>query len=173
LQTAGGGVKIILRGDGIIRNGKARMRTFVAIAAVTASAGGALAGGGEAFVDYYATASTLIGALNGMAADLERLDLPSGEFSDDVADDIKSRLIKAREGFNSILTYDDHTSELNEGYVLYIDKMLLALALAKEYRERGGAEKRARLVKIIAESNALRTEMNGKVRHDKKSWGLD
>lgn len=162
-----------MRSDGVIRNGKARMRTFVAILAVSASAGAALAGGREAFVDYYATASTLIGALNGMAADLERLDLPSGEFSDDVAYDIRSRLIKAREGFNSLLTSDDHTSELNEGYILYIDKMLLALMLAKEYRERGGPEERARLVKIIAESNELRAEMNAKVKHDKKSWGLD
>ena len=151
----------------------APMKPFVAILTVLALAGTAWAGGKEAFIDYYATASSLISSLNNAAADLERLDLQNGDFSDEVAGDIKSQLVKAREGFNSILTYDDHTNELNEGYVLYIDKMLLALMVAKEYREKGEPEKRDRLVKIMAEAGALQTELNDKVQRDKKKWGLD
>lgn len=136
-------------------------------------AGAAWAGGKEAFTDYYATASSLINTLNNVAADMERLDLPSGDFSDELAGDVKSRLVKAREGFDSVLTYDDHTNELNEGYILYVDKMLLALAVAKEYREKGDAERRTRLVTIINEAGALRAELNDKVQRDKKKWGLD
>jgi hypothetical protein len=51
--------------------------------------------------------------------------------------------------------------------------MLLALMLAKEYREKGEPEKRDRLVKIMAEAGGLRTELNDKVQRDKKKWGLD
>jgi hypothetical protein len=149
------------------------MRAFVAILTASALAGAAWAGGKEAFIDYYATASSLIGSLNNAAADLERLNLQGGDFSDEVAGDIKAQLVKAREGFNSVLTYDDRTNELNEGYVLYIDKMLLALMVAKEYREKGGPEKRDRLVKIMAEAGELRAELNDKVQRDKKKWGLD
>ena len=149
------------------------MRVFAAILVASALAGAAWAGGREAFVDYYATASTLINSLNGVAADLERLDLQGGDFSDEVAGDIQAQLLKAREGFNSVLTYDDHTNELNEGYILYVDKMLLALLVAKEYREKGDPERRARLVKIINEAGGLRSELNDKVQHDSKKWGLD
>jgi hypothetical protein len=131
------------------------------------------AGGKEAFVDYYATASSLINNLNSIAADLERMNLQSGDFSDDVAQDIKSRLAKAREGFDSVLTYDDHTNEINEGYILYIDKMLLALMTAQEYRDQDGAERRERLVKILAESSELRAGLNHKVQRDKKTFGVD
>jgi hypothetical protein len=131
------------------------------------------AGAKEAFVDYYTTASSLINNLNGIAADLERLNLHNGDFSDEVAADIKSRLTKAREGFDSILTYDDRTNEINEGYILYIDKMLLALMVAQEYRELGGAERRDRLAQILAESSELRAEVNRKVQRDKKTFGVD
>lgn len=149
------------------------MRPFVGILTALALAGAAWPGGKEAFFDYYSTSSSLISTLNNAAADLEQLNLQSGDFSDAVAGDIKSRLVKAREGFNSVLTYDDHTNELNEGYVLYIDKMLLALMVAKEYREKGEPEKRDRLVKIMAEAGELRAELNDKVQRDKKNWGLD
>jgi hypothetical protein len=138
-----------------------------------ALAGVSWAGGKEAFVDYYATASTLINSLNGVAADLERLNLQGGDFSDEVAGDVKARLLKAREGFNSILTYDDHTNELNEGYILYIDKVLLALLVATEYREKGDPDRHGRLVQIMAEASELRSELNGKVQRDSKKWGLD
>jgi hypothetical protein len=149
------------------------VRVFAAILVASALAGAAWAGAREAFVDYYATASTLINSLNGVAADLERLDLQGGDFSDEVAGDIKAQLMKAREGFNSLLTYDDRTNELNEGYILYVDKMLLALLVAKEYREKGDPERRARLVKILTEARELRSELNDKVQHDSKKWGLD
>jgi hypothetical protein len=139
----------------------------------SALAGAAWAGGKEAFTDYYVTASSLINTLNNVAADMERLDLPSGDFSDELAGDITSRLVKAREGFDSVLTYDDHTNELNEGYILYVDKMLLTLSVAKEYREKGGPERRTRLVTIMTEAGALRAELNDKVQRDKKKWGLD
>ena len=58
---------------------------FLTLVSWAAFVAGAEAGGKEAFVDYYATASTLINALNGVAADLERMDLQSGDFPDDVA----------------------------------------------------------------------------------------
>jgi hypothetical protein len=134
---------------------------------------GAEAGGKEAFVDYYATASTLISTLNGVAADLERMNLQSGDFPDDVARDMKSRLVKMREGFDSILTYDDRTNDINEGYILYVDKMLLALMVAQEYRDEGGAERRENLTKLLAESAELRAELNRKVQRDKKTYGID
>lgn len=138
-----------------------------------ALAAAANAGGKEAFVDYYATASTLISNLNGIAADLERINLQSGDFSDEVADDVKSRLVKAREGFDSVLTYDDYTHGINEGYILYIDKMLLALMVAREYRDLDGAERRERLVRILTESSELRAELNRKVQKSKKTYGVD
>lgn len=131
------------------------------------------AGGKEAFVDYYATASSLINNLNSIAADLERMNLGNGDFSEEVAADIKARLVKAREGFDSVLTYDDHTNELNEGYILYIDKMLLALMTAQEYREQGGAERRERLAQVLLESSELRADLNRKIQRDKKSFGVD
>jgi hypothetical protein len=150
------------------------MRLYIVTAVLACSflAAGVWAGGKEAFVDYYATASTLIYSLNNVAADLERMNLPAGDFSDEVADGVKSRLVKAREGFNSVLTYDDATSEMNEGYVLYIDKMLLALLLAKEYREKGDPETRDRLSKILTESAQLRAALNAELQRGKKKWGL-
>jgi len=146
---------------------------FLTLFSWAAFAPAAGAGGKEAFVDYYATASSLINNLNSIAADLERMNLPTGDFSDDVAQDLKSRLAKAREGFDSVLTYDDHTNELNEGYILYIDKMLLALMTAQEYREQGGAERRERLAQVLTESSELRGELNRKVQRDKKTFGVD
>lgn len=154
------------------------MRTWkylasLALFAWAACAPAAMASNKEAFVDYYATASSLINNLNSIAADLERMDLQAGDFSDDVAQDIKSRLAKAREGFDSVLTYDDHTNEINEGYILYIDKMLLVLMTAQEYRDQGGAERRERLAQILAESSELRAELNRKIQRDKKTFGVD
>lgn len=146
---------------------------FLTLVSWAAFVAGAEAGGKEAFVDYYATASTLINTLNGVAADLERMDLQSGDFPDDVAGDIKSRLAKVREGFDSVLTYDDRTNEINEGYILYIDKMLLSLMTAQEYRDRGGAERRERLGRILTESSELRAELNRKVQRDKKAYGIN
>ena len=146
---------------------------FLTLVSWAAFAAGAEAGRKEAFVDYYITASTLINTLNGVAADLERMDLQSGDFPDDVAGDIKSRLAKVREGFDSVLTYDDRTNEINEGYILYIDKMLLSLMMAQEYRDQGGAERRERLGRILTESSALRAELNHKVQRDKKAYGID
>ena len=162
-----------MRNGAFSRRESVAVRVFAAILVASALAGATWAGGREAFVDYYATASTLINSLNGVAAELERLDLQSGDFSDEVAGDIKPQLMKAREGFNSVLTYDDHTNELNEGYILYVDKMLLALLVATEYREKGDPERRARLVKIINEAGGLLSELNDKVQRDSKKWGLD
>jgi hypothetical protein len=139
--------------------------------AVLAPAAGAA--GKEAFVDYYVTASTLISSLNSIAADAEKMDLADRSFPVEAAEDIKSRLVKAREGFDSVLTYDDRTNEINEGYILYIDKMLLALMVAKEYREEGGTERRDRLAKLLAESAELRAQINAQVRQDKKKYGLN
>lgn len=142
-----------------------------AVLAVLAPAAGAA--GKEAFVDYYVTASTLISSLNSIAADAEKMDLSDRGFPVEAAEDIKSRLVKAREGFDSVLTYDDRTNEINEGYILYIDKMLLALMVAKEYREEGGTERRDRLAKLLAESAELRAQINAQVRQDKKKYGLN
>jgi hypothetical protein len=141
--------------------------------ALLAVAGAAGAGGEEAFVDYYASASSLINALNTVAADLERLPLTTGDFSEDVAQEMKAQLVKAREGFASLLTYDDRTNDLNEGYLLYLDKMLLALMVAGEYREAGGAERPARVARLVAESTELRAELNRRIQNDKKKYGLD
>jgi hypothetical protein len=130
------------------------------------------AGGKKACVDYYATASTLINKINSLAADIESLDLAGGDFSEEDAEDLRSMLAKIREGFDSILTYDKHTRELNEGFVLYIDKVLLSLKLAQEYRERGGAERRERLSKLLSEIAELRADLNRRIKLDKKSYGL-
>ena len=123
-------------------------------------------------MDYYATASTLINAVNGLAADVERLDLESGDFSEEDAKNIRLRLAKIREGFDSILTYDKRTHELNEGFILYIDKVLLSLKVAQEYRERGGAGRRERLSKLLSEIAELRAGLNRKIQRDKKNYGL-
>ena len=173
MQTGDGDVKIIYEMINSMPIRTFMVRALAAVFLTSALAGSARAGGKEAFVDYYATASTLINTLNNVAADFERLNLEGGDFSDDVAEDVKSKLIKTREGFVSLLTFDDHTNELNEGYILYVDKMLLALMVAREYRDTGGAERRERLVQMLAEAGALRTQLNGKVQRDKKNYGVD
>jgi hypothetical protein len=145
---------------------------FITLCLTAAFAPPAAANGKKAFVDYYATASALINTVNGLAADVERLDLESGEFSEEDAEDISSRLAKIREGFDSILTYDKHTHELNEGFIFYIDKVLLSLKVAQDYRERGGAERRERLSELLSEIAELRTDLNGRVKRGKKSYGL-
>ncbi|NIT35193.1 MAG: hypothetical protein GTN49_01625 [candidate division Zixibacteria bacterium] len=144
---------------------------FIAVCVYAAFAARAGAGGKKAFVDYYATASTLINLVNGLAADVESLDLESGDFSEEDAKDIRLRLAKIREGFDSIMTYDKHTRELNEGFILYIDKVLLSLKVAQEYRERGGAGRRERLGKLLREIAELRADLNRKIQRDKKSYG--
>jgi hypothetical protein len=145
--------------------------TWAAAGAALAPAAGA--DGKEAFVDYYTTASTLIHALNGIAADLDRMDLLTGDYPAETAQEVKARLIKVREGFASVLTYDDHTDEINEGYLLYIDEVLLAVLTAQEYREKGGTERRESLAQLLQESSKLRAELNQKIQRDKKAYGLD
>ncbi len=51
--------------------------------AVALTAAAAAAAGKAAFVDYYASASSLISSLNGITGDIDRLDLKSGVFSDE------------------------------------------------------------------------------------------
>ncbi len=146
-------------------------RVGVCYAALAAAAAGAA--GRAQFVDYYTSASTLIATLNGVAADVEGADFGGAAFSEEAANGLKAQLVKVREGFSEILTYDDHTNELNEGYILYIDKVLLALMLAGEYRERGGDERLVRLEKLLVESGALRARLNEQVRRDKAAFGLE
>jgi hypothetical protein len=148
-------------------------RAALAMAATVLIAGAAAADPGEAqFVDYYASASSLIATLNGIAADIERLSLRTGGFSDDALDDVKSRLVKAREGFDAILVFDRETDEINEGYILYIDKVLLALLVAKEYRDAGGPERRERVDTLLKESGDLRSRLNQQVQRLKKQYGV-
>jgi hypothetical protein len=152
---------------------RVRRWAVLGAAAWVALAAAAGADGKQAFVDYYTTASTLIHALNGIAADLDRMDLLAGDFPAETAQEVKARLVKVREGFASVLTYDDHTDEINEGYLLYIDEVLLAVLTAQEYREKGGAERREHVAQLLRESSKLRAELNQKIQRDKKAYGLD
>lgn len=145
----------------------------VIAALVGASASWGFTPGRENFVDYYTTASSLITTLNGAAGDLERLDLKSGTFPNDDVEELKARLTKVREGFAAVITYNDHTNELNEGYILYIDKVLLALIVAQEYAKSGGEERLERVQKLLAESSALRANLNATIRRDKKKFGVE
>lgn len=158
--------KVFDRGARIIGLG-----VIAAFVGVTASWG--LTPGRENFIDYYTTASSLITTLNAAAGDLERLDLKSGTFSNDDVEELKARLTKVREGFAAVITYNDHTNELNEGYILYIDKVLLALIVAQEYAQSGGEERLGRVQKLLTESSALRANLNATIRRDKKKFGVE
>jgi len=136
-------------------------------------AGGVFGASKERFVDYYVTAAPLIQTVNAIAADIERLNLRQGTFSDDEAVALRGRLVKAREGFAAVLPGDDHTNELNEGYILYIDKMILAITVAREWREARDAERRARLDALVREGGALLARLNQAVGKDKRTYGLD
>ena len=146
------------------------IRISVAAAFVLAASAGAA--GKAQFVDYYASASGLVAALNGLAADVERLNLRSGSFSEEDASATVARLVKAREGFASLLPNNGHTSEINEGYILYIDKVLLAVMLAREYRKEGGQERLDRLDVLLVEAAALRAKLNQTIQKDKKLYGV-
>lgn len=142
----------------------------IGVFAVAAAFG---APGKAEFVDYYASASSLIAVLNGVASDVDRLDLRGGNFADEEAKELKLRVAKTREGFANLLTYDKHTTEINEGYILYLDKVLLALMLAGENKRGGDAETRKRVDALLAEAASLRAHLNATVAKDKKKWGVD
>jgi len=146
------------------------IRFYVAAALALAVAAGAA--GKAQFVDYYASASGLIAALNGIAADVERLNLRSGNFSEEDASATVARLVKAREGFSALLPNNDHTGEINEGYLLYTDKVMLALMLGREYRKEGGQERLDRLDVLLVEAAALRAKLNQTIQKDKKLYGV-
>lgn len=131
------------------------------------------AGARERFIDYYTTAASMIQTVNIIAADIEALNLRHGAFSDEEAVALRARLVKAREGFAAVLPTDDHTNELNEGYILYIDKMILAITVARECQADPDGQRRARLDELLDEGGALLARLNQTVAKDKRTYGLD
>ena len=155
---------------GLNRPGRLRLVAVVGIWGVTAAA---FTPGRENYADYLASASNLIASVNALAGDVERLDETAGALTPTQAEEITARLVKAREGFAAIITYDDRTEALNEGFILYIDKALLAVATAREYAAKGGPERLARINQLAREDSALRAKLNADMRRDKKKFGLD
>jgi hypothetical protein len=129
--------------------------------------------GKRIFKDYDASASSLIAALNTLAGDAERLEPRAGNMTPEKAAELVAKLIKAREGFAAIITYDEHTNELNEGYILYIDGTMLALSVYREYLREGGVERLERVQALLAKNAALRAKLNATVRSDRKRFGLE
>jgi hypothetical protein len=139
---------------------------FLLAAAVVASAGDK-----ESFTDYYYSAKTLIGELNALAAEMGRAGLEKG-ISAEKADSFTKRLVKAREGFSSLITGSDEAAELNEGYITYIDKMLICVGLAVDYKENAGPEKRKEILEAAAAANETKDDADLKVSSNKKKYGI-
>jgi hypothetical protein len=136
-------------------------------AAITVSAGDR-----ESFVDYYYSAKTLMADLNALAAEISRAGLEKG-VSAEKADSFTKRLVKAREGFSSLITGSDETAELNEGYITYIDKMLVCVGLSVDYEENAGPEKRKEILEAAAAANEAKDGADLRSSSNKKKYGIE
>jgi hypothetical protein len=150
------------------------MRSVVVFAAVVFSvmvAFSASAGGKESFTDYYYSAKTLIGELNALAAEMNRAGLEKG-VSAEKAKDFIARLTKAREGFSSFITSSDETSELNEDYITYIDRMVICVSTAVDYSEDPSPEKRKEILGALAAADDMKDGADSRLSSNKKKYGV-
>lgn len=138
------------------------------LAAVTAVS----AGGKGSFVDYYYSAKTLIADLNTLAAEINRAGLEKG-VSADKGDSFVKRLVKAKEGFSSLITGSDETAEINESYMTYIDETLICVNLAIDYNENAGPEKRKEILEAVAAADETKDGADSRLSSSKKKYGIE
>jgi hypothetical protein len=130
------------------------------------------AGEKGSFVDYYYSAKTLIADLNALAAEINRAGLEKG-VSAEKADSFIKRLLKAKEGFNSLITGSDETAEINENYITYIDETLICVGLAIDYDENAGPEKRKEILEVAAAANETKNDADSRLSSNKKKYGIE
>jgi hypothetical protein len=139
---------------------------FSVVLAVSASAGGK-----ASFTDYYYSAKTLIGELSALAAEINRAGLEKG-VSAEKAEDFTAHLAKAREGFSSLITSSEETNELNEGYITYIDRMLICVSTAVDYGENPSSEKRKEILDALAAADDMKDDADSRLSSNKKKYGV-
>ncbi|UCE28129.1 MAG: hypothetical protein JSW52_05115 [Candidatus Coatesbacteria bacterium] len=150
------------------------MRSVVVFAAVVfliALAVSASAGGKASFTDYYYSAKTLIGELNALAAEVNRAGLEKG-ISAEKAEDFTAHLVKAREGFSSLITSSEETNELNESYITYIDRMLICVSTAVDYGENPSPEKRKEILEALAAADDTKDDADSRLSSNKTKYGV-
>jgi hypothetical protein len=144
-----------------------RVVVFCLLAAVAVSAGDK-----GSFVDYYYSAKTLIADLNALAAEINRAGLEKG-VSTDKGDSFVKRLVKAKEGFSSLITGSDETAAINEGYITYIDETLICVSLAVDYDENAGPEKRKEILEAVAAAGETKNDADSRLSSSKKKYGIE
>jgi hypothetical protein len=144
----------------------------VIVLCLLAAATAVSAGGKGSFVDYYYSSKTLIADLNALAAEINRAGLEKG-VSADKADSFVKRLLKAKEGFNSLITGSDETAEINESYMTYIDETLICVGLAVDYDENAGPEKRKEILEVFAAANETKNDADSRLSSNKKKYGIE
>ena len=125
----------------------------------------------ERFSEYYYSAKNVITDLNAVAADIENAK-PSKGISPASAKSLKEKLTKAREGLENILAYSESAKEINEGYISYIDKMIIALNITENYYETKDKTTRAKLINALDEADKQKSETDAKWRSNLTKYGL-
>jgi len=131
----------------------------------------AFGGEKEKFAEYYYSAKNVIIDLNAVSADIENAK-PSKGLSSASAELHKEKLTKAREGLENILAYSDGAEEINEGYILYIDKMTIALGISENYYETKDKTTRTELIDAIDEADKCKSETDAKWKNNLIKYGL-
>jgi len=129
------------------------------------------AGEKERFTEYYYSAKNVITDLNAVSADIENAK-PSKGLSPVLAKPLGEKLAKAREGLESILASSENAKEINEGYILYIDKMTLALSISENYYESKDKTTRTKLNNAVEDAEAQKTTIDAKWKSSLKKYGL-
>lgn len=129
------------------------------------------AGDKERLAEYYYSAKNVITDLNAVAADIEDAK-PSKGLSPVSAKPLKKKLAKVREGLESILASSENAKEINEGYILYIDKMTLALSISENYSESKDKATRTKLINALEDAEEQKIAIDAKWKSSLKDYGL-
>ncbi len=137
-----------------------------ALSALTVSAGDK-----EHFTDYYYSAKNVITDLNALAADIEDAK-PSKGLSPAKAKSYAAETTDIRGRLEDVLTYSDEANEINEGYILYIDKMIVALSISENYYETKDKQTRTKLIDALGEAEAQKNAIDAKWKSSLKKYGI-
>ena len=132
----------------------------------------AFAGEKEKFSEYYYSAKNVITDLNTVAVDINDAK-PSKGISPVSAEPLIKKLSKAREGLESILAYSDSAIEINEGYILYIDKMIVVLGVSENYYETKDRNTRTELINALDDAEKQKSITDALWKSNLKKYGLE
>ncbi|MCP4228968.1 MAG: hypothetical protein GY771_02320 [bacterium] len=148
------------------------MRNAVLFLAILVIAAPAVRGGEkEKFSEYYYSAKNVISELGAIAADIEKAK-PSKGISPALTKPLKEELAKAREGLESIIANSDAAKVINEGYILYIDRMTIALSISEDYYETKDKPTRTKLVNALDDAEKQKTEVDAEWSANRNKYGF-